>query len=560
MRRPSWPVWAGLAAAAFAALLAYAPAIAGPFVFDDRYLPFMHPAQQQAPLMNWLLGVRPTLMFSYWLNYRTDGVNPLWYHIANVLLHLGAALMVFLIARKFLAWSGADGWRRDAIAVFAGGLFLLHPLQTEAVAYIASRSENLSVFLCYGALAVFLYRKTPSISFPRALAVLALFAGAVTTKEHTAVLPLLLLMTDYYWNPGFSFQAIRRNWRLYAPMAAAGAAGMLFVWNTLRTADTAGFSLKGLSWYEYFYTQCRAIWIYVRMFFLPYGQSVDHDYPMAKSWLEPGTLAGFLGLCALVAAALLLRKKYRLASYGILAFLLLLAPTSSFVPIRDALVERRFYLPSIGLLLVVADLAARWRASRATVAAAMAAVLLACGVLTYRRNEVWSDSIALWKDAAAKSPGNWRAHFQLAYAYFENQRCAEAVEEYTKAGELDQSDVRLFVNWALAYDCAGRPEAALTKLLHAAKMEPSAHVYSQAAMIYGKQGRSEEALAALDAAEKLQPDFAMLYVYRGNVYFNAGDPARAAAEYRRALAIDGSLDVARRALMTAELRMKQPPR
>ncbi len=556
----TWYVLAAIAIAVLAVFQAYGPAIGGPFLFDDRYLPFMHPEQQQASLMGWLLGVRPTLMFSYWLNYRAGGINPYWYHVANVLLHLGTGALVFLIVRKFLEWSGIEEWRREAIALFCGGLFLLHPLQTEAVSYVASRSESLSVLLFYGAFAVFLYRRTQAISFSAATVVLLLFAAAVTTKEHTAVLPFLLVLTDYYWNPGFTLQGIRRNWRLYMPLGLAGLAGLVFVWRTLRTADTAGFAVKGLPWYEYFYTQCQTIWVYLRMFVLPYGQSVDHDYPMSRSLFDPATLAGLIGLIALVVAAFWFRNRYRLISYGILVFLLLLAPTSSFVPIKDALVERRVYLPSIGLLLALADLLRRWKVGYAALAATMAAALMVAGGLTYSRNTVWADSTKLWEDTVAKSPRNWRAHFQLAYAYFENQRCSESVDEYTKAGALDQSDVRLFVNWALAYDCAGRPEAALAKLQYAAKLERSAHVYSQMAMIYGKQGKRADALAALDIAEKLQPDFAMLYVYRGNVYASSGDHAQAAVEFRRALALNGSLEVARRALQISEQHLQKQPR
>ena len=86
--------------------------------------------------------------------------------------------------------------------------------------------------------------------------------------------------------------------------------------------------------------------------------------------------------------------------------------------------------------------------------------------MTYNRNKVWSSATALWGDAIQKSPKNWRAHFQLAYAYYDGQRCSEAVDQYAKAAALDQSDVRLFVDWALAYDCAGRPaDASLSSRL-----------------------------------------------------------------------------------------------
>ncbi len=551
------PAGAGLAAVAL--WLAYGPALDGPFLFDDRYLPFADPAQQRLPLAGWLAGVRPVLMLTFWLNYRLFGLEPLSYHAANLAFHLGAGLMAFLIVRRLLEREGVEARLGETLAAFAAGLFLLHPLQTEAVSYIASRSENLSVLLAYGAWAVFLSRREEAISWREAALVLALFGAAVTTKEHTAVFPALLLLTDYYFNPGFSLAGVKRNWRLYAPMALAAAAGLAFVWRVLSQADTAGFAVEGLPWQKYFLTQCQASWIYLRMWLLPYGQNVDHDFRAVASAADPASLAGLAALAAVAVLAWRLRRRHRLASFGVFVFLVLIAPTSSVVPIKDLLVERRLYLPSIGLLLILVALLARWRVSQARLTGALAAVLAACGLLTWHRNHVWASPAALWEDAVKKAPGNWRAHFQLAYAYYESGRCEDAVGQYARAAELSAPDVRLLVNWALAADCAGRPEEALAKLEQAAAMEKSAHVLSLIGMVRGKQGRREEALEALAAAEKADPNFAMLYVYRGHVYAASGEDAAAAREYRRALAIDPELAVARESLAAAEGRLRQRP-
>ena len=151
------------------------------------------------------------------------GTDPLGYHLTNLLLHVVAAIMTFLIVRKILELALVDPRRRTLIAGFSGALFLLHPVQTEAVAYISSRSENLSVALAFSAWAVFLYRPSSAIGLRSVLLVLLLSGAALGGKEHVAVLPLILLLTDYYWNPGFSFQGVRRNWRLYVPLAILGA-------------------------------------------------------------------------------------------------------------------------------------------------------------------------------------------------------------------------------------------------------------------------------------------------------------------------------------------------
>ena len=165
-------------------------------------------------------GVRPFLMFSFWANSHIAGTQPYLYHLFNLLFHAVNSLLVFLIARRLISWSGSEGRVRDGLAAFAGAVFLLHPVQTESVSYIASRSENLSAMFLFGAIAVFVLRRRTAVSWPVSLAVLVLYGAAVSTKEHTVVLPVILLLIDYFWNPGFSLAGIRRNWKLYAPILA----------------------------------------------------------------------------------------------------------------------------------------------------------------------------------------------------------------------------------------------------------------------------------------------------------------------------------------------------
>ena len=100
------------------------------------------------------------LMLSYWLNYQASEA-PFGFHVTNVLIHLLNGCLVFLIVRKLLKRETPD-WLLPA---FAAAVFLLHPIQTEAVAYIAGRSETLSVFFFLSAFAVFLFRKEQAVSW-----------------------------------------------------------------------------------------------------------------------------------------------------------------------------------------------------------------------------------------------------------------------------------------------------------------------------------------------------------------------------------------------------------
>lgn len=534
----------------FVAFEVYGPALKGEFLFDDNYLPFLMPNVADAHWLNWL-GVRPVLMGTYWVNYQMSGLNPYPYHALGVFLHALNALLAGLIVRRLLEWVSETGWKRDVLAAFAGALFLLHPIQTESVAYVSSRSEALSVFFFLSAFAVFLYRKTAAITWLRVVAVVVLFVAASATKEHTAVLPGLLLMTDYYFLTPFRLTGIRRNMKLYAPIAIAGLFGIVGAFSVLRNAQSAGFGIKEFTWYEYLFTQFRVIWMYIRLYLLPYGQNADYEFSVSRSILDGGALFGLLGLLALAVVAWRYRREFPLASYGYFGFLLLLAPTSSFVPIRDVAAERRLYLPFICLLFITVDLLRRWQVSRAALVGVLCSVSVVAGVLSYQRNHVWSNALALWEDTSAKSPNNPRALFQLAYAQWQGGKCQEAVTNYQQVAKLETPDDRLLIDWALALDCAERPDEAAEKVRQAMRTHPSAHGYSTIGMIYGKRGRADEALEALAAAEKADPNFEMTYVYRGNIFASRGQMPAAVTEYQRALAINPNNAAARQGLALA---------
>jgi len=546
-QRQLWLYALALAVSFIVLCQVYWPAMSGPFLLDDTYQPYMQPFYTtEASLKDWLVGVRPLLMFSYWLNFKQSGQETFGYHFGNVLLHFLNGILIFLAVRKILSWLKVN--QSEILAIFAAGLFLFHPLQTESVSYVASRSETLSVFFVLAAFVVFLYRKTTSVGWGSTAIVLLIFGAAVLTKEHTAVLPALLLLTDYHWNPGFSFEGIKQNWKLYVPIVIGGLAGVAYVFSVLAGSMSAGFAMKDLTWYQYFFTQCRAIWVYVRLFLLPFGQNADYDFPISHSIVEHGAIFGLGALLAVSVAAWIYRRQYPLASYGWFTFLILLAPTSSFVPIRDPVAERRLYLPFIGLLFITVEFLRRWKTSRTTMVTALGVVLLAEGVLSYQRNELWGSAVAIWKDTAQKSPHKLRPQYQLAFVEFQQQSCSAAVDDYAKAAQIEPPSHDLLVDWALAYDCAGQSDAAVAKLKQAAAVKPTAHAYSMLGREYGKMGKYPEALEALAKAAELDPSFAMTYYTRGAVYESEGNKPQAIEEYRHALALDGHIQAARDAL------------
>ena len=553
--RAPWGWYAAIAAAATVLTLAlYGPALHGPFLFDDSFLPFARFGDN--PLGAWLRSTRPLLMLTYWMNVRLSGDDTFSYHVVNVLLHCAASGMMFLVVRRLLEWYGTEKSRLNLMAGFAAAVFLLHPVQSEVVAYLAGRSEALSVLLFLTAYAIFLYRRTVAASWANVVAVLAAFALSLAAKEHTIALPALLLLTDFWWNPGFTFEGIRRNWRLYAPMALGAVAGVVFFLPTILYSTSVGFRLKGVTWYQYFFTQCRALFVYLWLFVFPSHQSADWGFPISQTILDRGALIGLIALLALAGLAWFYRRKFKLAAFGFFAFLLLMAPTSSFFPIRDAITERRLYLAMLGLLLIVVDFLLRWKVERRKLAAVCAGVAVILAVLTSIRAQVWSSELTLWQDTVQKSPDNWRGHSQLASAYYNLGRCSEAAGEYQRTAQLKRPDYNLLVNWALAYDCLNQTDEALVHLRQAAALEPGAHVYSQIGMIYGKRAEWAKAMEALATAQRLDPNFAVTYAYEGLVHLATNQPAAAVPEFQHALVLDPKLQQASDGLAQAQARLR----
>jgi protein O-mannosyl-transferase len=543
---PWWYYAVGLTAVLGIALQVYGPALNGPFLFDDLYLTMNNPGIS-ADINRWLVKIRPLLTLSFWVNYSVSGHETFSYHVFNVFFHVINTFLIFAVLRRLLRLAGStSAW----IAGFCAGVFLLHPVQTESVAYIAGRSESFSVLFFLAAFAVFLYRRAGEVTWPVSASILLLFAAALASKEHTIVLPGLLLLTDYYLSPpGQALSTIRKNWRLYVPIAVGGIAGVVVILRSIDWSSSAGFGLKDATWYEYLFTQFRVFFVYLRLFLFPVNLTIDYDFPFSRSLVDHGAIFGLIGILALLAAAVVWRRRYPLASMGLLAFGLLLLPTSSIVPIKDPLAERRLYLPMIGLLLILAEILLRWNPPRRTLAAAGGAVLVILAAATYQRSRVWSDALLAWEDTVAKSPNKARAHFQLAFAYYKAGRCREALPHYELVSKLQAPDDQLLIDWALAYDCVNQPEQALAKLRQATEVQKkSAHAWALMGMVYGKSGRAPEARESIDRAIAVNPNFDLSYVYLGHLLMAGQDYAGASRQYRKALQLNPANQAAREAL------------
>ncbi len=548
------------------ALAAYARVLPGEFVYDDEHAVVRNPDTRdlataaRAAWAAFRTGGRPVADLTFAANRALGGLDPRGYHAVNLGLHLLAVVLLYLLARRLLGLAGAARARWQALAV--AGLWALHPLGSQAVSYVTQRAEVLASALMVAALLAFLGAERRGATGRGAALLglgLAALALALGSKAMAVTVPALWALVAWA-APGPEARGALPPWRLRAlallaplALATAHAAGTL---TGLHPAGNAGFDLPGLDPWTYLLSQVRAVVTYLRLVLWPAGQSVDWVFEPSRSPLEPAVLARGALLLALTAAAVALvawgRRRSgedaaaaRLAGLGWLWFLVVLAPTSSVVPVRDLLVEHRAYLASFGpLLALVAGgerllSRVRWRWAGAAGAVAVLAAWLALAAALHARNAVWESALALWSDATGRGRGGARAYLGLGVALAGRGDPQGALAAFWVALERARGrpddEAHALLNAGLILSQAGRLDAAERTLRGAGERAPRGPEMAYAlGWVRWKTGDLPGAVDAAERALAIQPDHARAAHLLGTLWLQAGRLEEAAAQLRQA--------------------------
>jgi protein O-mannosyl-transferase len=374
-------IWLLATALALATSVAYSAAFKAPFVFDDvmsiqQNASIRHLWPPQAPLEpapNTAVAGRPVVNYTLALNYAFNealGVDQradpegryktASFHVMNLLLHLICGALLFAVVRQtFRNGRVPAGWAStgDAIAGVVTAIWLLHPIQTEAVDYVVQRTE-LVVSCCYvGTLYASIRAWDASTSALRArwyaVAVVVCLLG-MGSKEVMITAPLMVLLYDRAFRSRSRRETMAastgRRWFYLLLFATAGWSVALIAGGA--QSHVIGFG-RGISWYQYFYTQCWAIPHYLRLVFWPDQLTLDYGRdPVTGLRTVPGfILLMTFGLATVIAWT----RPARYAWFGFLGawFFLILAPSSSVVPlINEVAAERRIYLALASILVL----------------------------------------------------------------------------------------------------------------------------------------------------------------------------------------------------------------
>ncbi len=345
-------------------VIAYGNTFTASFHFDDN------PSINENPLIRhvtadnvWkiLTGGRPIVYLSIMLNYQLNGLNVIGYHIFNVGIHIANSMLVYFLILGTLTlpqFKSTFSARARRMALFGALLFGVHPVQTESVTYIISRTELLATFFYLVTFLVFI-RAASTGNVLSALGIAIASMCAAGSKEWAVTLPALLFLYDYLFLAQGSWKAILSRWYLYLLSTALPWMYVLSRLDLFASGGVAGvgfnvMSISGVTPKTYLYTSFNVIWTYVRLLALPINQNLDYDYHVAKTVLEFPTILSLAGHIAVVALTIWLwrKKGWTLLPFGVAWFYIGLSPTQSFVPVIDLIFEHRVYMPSIGFFLV----------------------------------------------------------------------------------------------------------------------------------------------------------------------------------------------------------------
>jgi protein O-mannosyl-transferase len=506
-----------------AGLVAYHNSFRDGFVFDDyRHLVGNpHIRQLGRPWDVIAHTSRPVVEVTLALNYALGGLEPWGYHVVNVCIHILAALTLYGVVRRTLSrqecWStgvmersARFGKSADWLAGVISLIWLVHPLQTESVTYVIQRAESL-MGLFYLLTLYCLIRSTGASrgGWWQAGAVASCALG-MASKPVMVTAPVVALLYDRAFLAGTWREAMRRRWPLHSCLAATWLLlALLLTLGPMEWKDSAGFAYQGASPLRYALGQPLAVLHYLRLSFWPYPLCLSYGqwpFPASDPRMTQEALAGQIVVAVLLAATLWAWSRRPAVGFLGAWFFLILLPTSSFVPVADAIVEHRMYLPLAAVIAAVVlgafEIGQRLLNQQQNAVLGCLAGGLVVGLFTFltiQRNRDYSSDLAIWQDTADKCPNNPRAHNNLGISLFHLDMLEEAIDHYRQA-------LRIKPDYAEAHNNLG--------------------------IALSRQGRLHEAIEHYAQALRIKPDLVDAQVNLGNALLKAGHATEAAGVLR----------------------------
>ena len=542
---------------------AYANALKNDFVWDDEFLvrdnisirSFSHAEDIFKSYLASSSGnrnnfYRPVQELSYMADYFLWGNDPMGFHLTNIILHTTCAILLYALMLRI--FSGT------AVAFVTALFFGVHPVNTEAVTYVAGRADPL--YLLFFLLSIIFFLRSPhflknarSVKIPYYSASLLCFALAILSKEIAIVLPLFLWLHEACCS--YDPDTARQVRRLYYPYLALCASYLLLRKTVLDFSGIAPSSLLGeFSLYERLLTMAKVVMTYAGILLFPAGLHMERVMPVSRSFFEPQTIVSVVALAFSVFGMVRAFGRNKRLFFASAWFFAGLLPVSNIVPINSFIAEHWLYLPAIGVFAILGigiDKILAVARERIFFKTVVYLVVIAIGgmlaYLTAVRNRDWKDEAAFFKNTIAHSPNNARLHLNFGNTYYEQGKSREALEEYGAAAGIRPDYAEAWGNIGSIYIDRGEYDKAKPYLEKALAIKPDfPDALLNLGMIYGEEGDNDKALRHLELALKMRPDFVRCHMELASLYLKMDMVRDAVLHWKEALRINpGEKDAAR---------------
>ena len=533
-------LWLGALTLMAAVVLAYGPIWRAGFVWDDDLVVTANPVIVGPLGLHeiWTTSaadICPLTLTTFWIEHKLWGLDPLPYHLVNVVLHGASAILlwrVLLSLRVPGAWLGAALWA-------------MHPVQVESVAWISELKNTQSgVFYLLAILFFVKSLKTDSVDSSRRVAnyafALVFAALAMASKSSTVVLPLILALCAW-WVEG------RLRWQMMAKLSPiflmSLVAGIVSIWTQSMQRSALADDSPIRYWPERLISAADAICFYLGKLLWPHPLVMI--YP---AWpIDSGNGISYLVILLALMVSLILwigraswsRPWFFAGAYFVIALLPVLGLANTVFSRLSPVADHFQYLASMGpLALAGAGVVRLCEIFRATWLAPTLSVglLLILGGLSWQRSRVFENMETLCLDTLARNPNCWLAYNNLGDAYSQSGRLDDAIEQYRKALEIKPHYALAHYDWGVALGKQGKVDEAAKQFQAAVDINPNfaeAHYNLGVALV--DAGRTNEAMDQFQKAVELDPDNAEAHNNLGNAFLQTGRIHDAVAQFQMAI-------------------------
>ncbi len=472
---------------------------------------------------------RPLFMGTLMADYALWHLNPVGFHLTNLLLHfLNVGLVYLLVLRLF---------GRERLAFAAAALFCVAPVHASVVSYISGRADLLAALFVLLSLMAFLsWRTTRRLGWYRIS--LACFVLGLLARENALLLLLLLPLVRSVRDRK---EVSRRQRRL--ELAGFIAVGLLYVLarQHLFLEESLGrLGQAHLPWGLTLLNVVNVLCRYVRLIVWPHPL-----LPMRTTqWvLQPTPLlfaCGLLLVFILAAAASSFIKKKSAWTLGILWTFLCLVPLirliDSFPERGAAMAENWLYLPLIGLCLTLALFMVRLKKAYPVF---LTAAVLYGGVFAFHEAAIWKNDTALLERRQIYRGSTPDIAFQRGALLLRQGRTREALEVYARMLD-DKTDAwRAAHQLGAIYRLRGEPKTALAFFERSVRLNPrNAAGLTQIASLRHALGEEAGMLKALNRSLEVYPFYPASYIVAGNWYLGKQEYPQALKAFTKAAALD----------------------